>query len=152
MSPRGEPLRGTGSWCCRRLRASDRAEEQVDAHRGGHLGGLPGNIGAAIVGEPLQAMRDPKGREAELDGRDHKIRHHLAGDAGIGDVRPSDNLPVTGVDHEDDAHHLVIAGMDLQMIGAPADAGAQGNNDAIVGHCLTGDDRQRGQLQSPRRP
>ena len=54
--------------------------------------------------------------EAALDGSDHQITDHLAGDASIGYGRPCDDLPVTGVDDEDEAHHLVIAGVDLQMI------------------------------------
>lgn len=61
-------------------------------------------------------MRDLEGPEAAFDSRDHQITDHLAGDAGIGYGRPGDDLPVTGVDDEDDAHHLAIAGMDLQMI------------------------------------
>lgn len=76
------------------LPASDWGEEQVDARSGGYSCGLPGDIGAAIIRKPLQAMRDLEGPEAVFDSRDHQITDHLARDAGIGDGQPCDDLPV----------------------------------------------------------
>lgn len=51
--------------------------------------------------------------ETALDDSDHQITDHLA---GIGDGRSGDNLPVKSADDEEDAHHLVITGVDLRMI------------------------------------
>ncbi len=115
------------------LRAANRGEEQLDAEGRGHFCRLPGDIGAAIIREPFQPVRDLEGLEAAFDSGDHQITDHLARDAGIGDSRPGDDLAIAGVDDENDPHHLSIAGMDLQMIGAPTDIGAQGNHNAVVG-------------------
>jgi hypothetical protein len=115
------------------LRASDRGEEQLDAQYGGHLCGLPGDLGADTVAEPLQPIWHFEGLEAALDGSDYQITDPLPGDAGIGNSRPGDDVPITGVDDEDDAPHLAIAGTDLKMTPAPADVGAQGNDNAIMG-------------------
>ncbi len=113
--------------------AANRGEEQFDAQCRGHLCGLPGDIGAAVVREPFEPVWNLEGPEAALDSGDHQVAHHLAGDAGIGDGRPGNDLPIAGVDDEDDAHHLAIAGMDFEMIGTPADIGAQSNHNTIVG-------------------
>lgn len=93
---------------------------------------MPGDVGTAIVGEPFQSIWDLGATEATLDCRDHQDAHNLTGDAGIGDSRPGDDLPVAGINDKDDTNHLAIAGMDFQMIGAPSDIGAKCNNDAII--------------------
>lgn len=54
--------------------------------------------------------------EAAFDGRDHEVSNHHAGDAGIGDRRPSDDLAVARVEDEEDAYDLPVAGVDPQMI------------------------------------
>lgn len=98
------------------LWASNGGKEQIDAESSDDLRGLPGEIGAAIVGEPFQSVRDLEGLRAAFHRRDHEVTHHFAGDAGIGHGRSGDDLPVAGIDDEQNADHLAIAGMDLQMI------------------------------------
>lgn len=51
----------------------------------------------------------------------------------MGDGRRSDDLLVAGIQDEEDAHDPVVAGVNLQTIRAPADVGAQRDDDAVVG-------------------
>jgi hypothetical protein len=40
--------------------------------------------------------------------------------------------PVAGIEHEEDAHDLAVAGMDLQMVRAPSNVRAQRDDDAVM--------------------
>jgi hypothetical protein len=53
--------------------------------------------------------------EPALDGGDHEIANHLAGDTGVRHGRPGDDLAVTGIEHEQDPDDLAIPGMQLEV-------------------------------------
>jgi hypothetical protein len=40
--------------------------------------------------------------EPALDGGDHEIAYHLAGDTGVRHGRPGDDRAVAGIEHEQD--------------------------------------------------
>ncbi|MNE59317.1 hypothetical protein D3C80_1544030 [compost metagenome] len=58
--------------------------------------------------------------EAFLDRLQHHVADVRAGYSGIGERRPSDDLPVEGVDDEGETNDLAIPAGELQTIRAPA--------------------------------
>jgi len=71
--------------------------------------------------------------EATLDGSDHQVAHHFARDARVGHGRPGDDLTVTGVNDEQHAHHLAIAGVEFEMVRAPTQVRGKHDDLAVVG-------------------
>jgi hypothetical protein len=59
--------------------------------------------------------------EAAFDTDDHHVAGHLAGDAGACDRRPGDDLPVAGVDGEENPDDSSVPATQLEMIRAPPD-------------------------------
>ena len=74
------------------------------------------NVGAAVVLQPFDGLLHLGRAEAALDGGDHEVAHHLAGDAGLRHGGPGNDLAVEGIEDEEDAHDFAVPGMDLQMV------------------------------------
>ena len=70
--------------------------------------------------------------EPALDGGDHEIAYHLAGDTGVRHGRPGDDLAVAGIEHEQDPDDLAIPGVQLEMIRAPSDIRVQRDDNPIM--------------------
>lgn len=77
-------------------------------------------------------MRRPRSAKEVFDGGNHQIAHQFSRDAGIGDRRPGDDFAVAGVNHERHPHDLA-AGVNFEMIGAPAPIRTQRDDDAVMG-------------------
>jgi len=99
-----------------RLRAADGREQQRQSEGPGGVGGVLGNVGAAVVRQPFDGLWHLGRAEAALEGGDHEVAHHLAGDAGLCHGRPGNDLAVAGIQDEENAHDFAVPGMDLQMV------------------------------------
>src|SRR6185436_19548926 len=107
-----------------------RAGHQPDVP--GEVAGLPGEVAAAVVGQPLdldgQAV-DPS--EPVFDGGHHQVAHVLARDAA-GGCHEANNLPVAAVEGEGHAHALTVVAADLQAVRAPAGVARVHGNAPLV--------------------
>ena len=74
--------------------------------------------------------------EAFLDSLQHHIADVGAGDACIGDSRPSDDLAVEGVDDEGETNDLAVPAGKFQSIRAPSQVGAHHHDFAVVDAAL----------------
>ena len=108
-------------------------EGELQAQRSGRCRRFPSDVGTAIIREPFDRMRGFRVSEAPLDGFHHQITHHFAGDAGMGDRRMGDDFPIAGIDDEEHAHDIAVAAREFEMIRAPADIRAQGNDHTLMG-------------------
>src|SRR5690606_41933306 len=97
-----------------RRRAHDKAQARGETHR------LLGGIAAAVVGQPLDRVRQLlDAPEALLDALHQQITYVLGADpAGGGDK--AHRLPVTAVQAEGHPHHLAVPAAALKAIRAPA--------------------------------
>src|SRR6476646_9362421 len=90
---------------------ADRCEEQGQAESARDVGSVLGDVGTSVVGQPVDWMWRACAFEPALDGGDHEIAYHLAGDTGVRHGRPGDDLAVAGIEHEqdpDDRHQLNV--------------------------------------------
>lgn len=97
------------------------------------VGGLPGDVGAAIVAQLLHPMRSPGTAEPALDRCDHQITVHFSGDPSVGDGKPANDFAVAGIDDNQDPHDLAVTGTELQVVRTPAHLRAQGNDHTVMG-------------------
>src|SRR6478736_802580 len=104
---------------------ADRCEEQGQAESARDVGSVLGDVGTSVVGQPVDWMWRACAFEPALDGGDHEIAYHLAGDTGVRHGRPGDDLAVAGIEHEQDPDDLAIPGVQLEMIRAPSDIRVQ---------------------------
>src|SRR6478735_7533988 len=76
---------------------ADRCEEQGQAESARDVGSVLGDVGTSVVGQPVDWMWRACAFEPALDGGDHEIAYHLAGDTGVRHGRPGDDLAVAGI-------------------------------------------------------
>ena len=111
---------------------ADRCEEQGQAESARDVGSVLGDVNTSVVGQPVDWMWRACAFEPALDGGDHEIAYHLAGDTGVRHGRPGDDLAVAGIEHEQDPDDLAIPGVQLEMIRAPSDIRVQRDDNPIM--------------------
>ena len=63
-------------------------EARLQVERDPDVDRLGGDVGGAVIGEPLNGMRCAGGRKSSFDALDHEVADHLAGDAHGGRDQP----------------------------------------------------------------
>ena len=84
-----------------------------------------GGVGAAVVREMLDRIRDAGIGEALLHRLQHHVAHIRSADAGAADGGPGDDLAIEGIDDEGKAEDVTVPAGELEAVGAPAQVRAQ---------------------------
>jgi Resolvase, N terminal domain/Homeodomain-like domain len=111
------------------LRAAHRCEARNQAQADREVDRSMGAVTTAVIGEPLDRVRQARGAKPPLDALEHQIPDHLSADAA-GARTPGHDLSIAGIQRKGHADHLTVPACDLEAVRGPAQVRPDRNDQA----------------------